>query len=83
MFGRVTVSTRKTCNLFRTLALVEMEKMEREELLLVATAPESGEVGELTEYTAYCCATRGRLETTVAGKVVASNFFHGQWVGKC
>ena len=37
---------------------------------------------EPAEHMAYCCAARGNRESTVAGKLVAVNFFHEQWMGK-
>ena len=37
---------------------------------------------ELAEYMAYCCAVRGNGESALAGKLVAVNFFHEQWMGK-
>ena len=47
-----------------------------------ATAFELDVVDELAEYMAYCCAIRGNRETTVAGKLVAVNFFREEWVGR-
>ena len=47
-----------------------------------ATASELEVVDELAEYMAYCCAVRGNRDSTVAGKLVAVNFFHEQWMGK-
>lgn len=40
--------------------------------------PELGVADALAEYKAYCCATRGNRETTVAGKLVAANDFREQ-----
>ena len=37
-------------------------------------------VKELSEFTAYCCAERKNKEATVAGKMVAVNVNHEQWV---
>ena len=42
---------------------------------------EGGLVEELAEFMAYCCAERKNKEATVAGKLVAANFYHEQWVG--
>ena len=42
------------------------------------TAFELEVVDELAEYMAYCCAVRGNRESTVAGKLVAVDFFHEQ-----
>ena len=50
--------------------------------MLEATAPELEVVDELAVYMAYCCAVQGNRESTVAGKMVAVNFFHEQWMGK-
>ena len=36
-------------------------------------------VEELTEFMAYCCAGRKNKEATVAGKLMAVNFYHEQW----
>ena len=49
---------------------------------LEATASELEVVDELVEHMAYCCAVRGNQEPTVAGKLVAVNFFHEQGMGK-
>ena len=38
-------------------------------------------VEKLAEFMAYCCAERKNKEATVAGKLVAANFYHEQWVG--
>ena len=38
-------------------------------------------VEELTGFMAYFCAERKNKEATVAGKLVAANFYHEQWVG--
>ena len=49
---------------------------------LAATASELEVVDDLVKYVAYCCAVRGNRESTVAGKLVAVNFFHQQWMGR-
>ena len=38
-------------------------------------------VEELTEFIAYCCAEGRNKEATVAGKLMAVNFYHEQWGG--
>ena len=49
---------------------------------LETTASELEVVDELAEYMAYCCAVRENRESPVAGKLVAINFFHEQWMEK-
>ena len=38
-------------------------------------------VAELAEFMGYCCAEKENKETTIAGKLVAINFYHEQSVG--
>ena len=38
-------------------------------------------VVELAEFIGYCCAEKGNKKTTIAGKLVAINFYHEQFVG--
>ena len=45
---------------------------------LEVTSSELEFVGYLAEYMRYYCARRRNRETTIAGKLVAGNFFHGQ-----
>ena len=60
----------------------EVERVEGERLLARGDRVRDGDRRKLAEYMAYCCAVRGNRETTVAGKLVAVNFFHEQWVGR-
>ena len=48
---------------------------------LDAERGEAGMVEELLRYMAFCCAVKRNKEATVAGKLVAVNFYHEQWVG--
>ena len=44
---------------------------------------EMGKVGmvkEVAQYMAFCCAVENNKEATVAGKLVAVNFYHEQWL---
>ena len=38
-------------------------------------------VAGLVEFMGFCCAEKGNKETTIAGKLVAINFYHEQFVG--
>ena len=38
-------------------------------------------VEELVQYIAFCCAVKRNKDATVAGKLVAVNVCHEQWVG--
>ena len=40
-----------------------------------------GLVGELVEFMGYCCAGKESKESTIVGKLVAMNFYHGQFLG--
>ena len=41
----------------------------------------AGMIEELVQYMAFCCALKRNIEATVAGKLVAVNFYHEQWAG--
>lgn len=45
---------------------------------LEATVSDVEVAEELVEYIVNCCAVQGSWETTVAGKLVTVNFFHGE-----
>ena len=49
---------------------------------LEATESELELVEKLVECLAYCCVGRGNRETMVAGKLVATNSFREQWLGR-
>lgn len=38
-------------------------------------------VGELVEFMGYCCARKGKKESTILGKLVAINFYQEEFVG--
>ena len=38
-------------------------------------------VGELVEFTGYCCAGKENKESSIVGKLVAINFYHEQFLG--
>ena len=38
-------------------------------------------VAGLVEFMGFCCSEKGNKETTIAGKLVAINFYHEQFVG--
>ena len=80
-FGRVVASTRGTHRGAWWL-WVKWREWRRRSRWLEATAPEPEVVDELAEYMAYCGAARGTRETPIAGKLVAVNFSHKQWVGR-
>ena len=78
--GRVAASTRATYE--RAWRMwVEWREWRKKSCWLDARMSEAELVEELVEFMAYCCAVRGNKETTVAGKMVAVNFSHEQWVG--
>ena len=80
-FGRVAVSTRGAYQ-GAWRQWVKWREWRGRSCWLEATASELEVVDELAEYMAYYCAVRGDRESTVAGKLMAVNFFHEQWMGK-
>jgi len=76
-FGRVAASTRGTYHGAWRL-WVKCREWRGKSCWLEATASELEVVDELAEYMAYRFAARGIRETTIVGKLVAVNFFHGQ-----
>lgn len=79
-FGKVAASTRKTYEANWKL-WVSWRSFVGKGSWLQKELGEMELVAELTEFMGYCCAEKGNKETTIAGKLVAINFYHEQFVG--
>ena len=79
-FGRVATSTKKTYEANWRM-WVSCRKYAGKGIWLEEEMGKAGMATEQVQHMAFCCAVKKNKEATVAGKLVAVNFYHEQWVG--
>lgn len=60
----------------------EVHRVEREELMVGGDRIRVEGHGRVGEVHAVCYAARRNRRTTIAGKLIASDFFHELWLGR-